>query len=268
MPNENFYVYVHKKKTNGDIFYVGKGTGNRLHNFTSRSKFWKRIAKKYGVDVEIVISGVQEWYAFETEVELIASYGRIDNGTGTLVNHTDGGDGCAGRKCSDATKAKMSAKATGRKMSPESVAKTVAANTGRKLSENQRKSIADSNRGRKMSPESVAKTVAANTGRKRSDESRKRMSEAQTGKKRSTEAINKIAEAIRGIKRSEETKAKISGVNSANADRTKYKFTHKDGDAFIGLKVEFIKYAATNPNSLYNMFYREVSQRAGGHLKN
>lgn len=89
----NYYVYLHRKATNGEVFYVGKGSGNRAWSKGNRSKFWKDTANKYGFTVEIYIVNVQEWYAYEVERELIAYYGRRDKGTGTLVNMTNGGGG-------------------------------------------------------------------------------------------------------------------------------------------------------------------------------
>jgi len=92
----DFYVYLHKKKTTNEVFYVGKGTGGRATSRKDRSEFWKRIVKKYGYVVEIVENNLQEWYSFELEKELITYYGRRDLGAGTLVNLTDGGEGSSG----------------------------------------------------------------------------------------------------------------------------------------------------------------------------
>ena len=94
----DFYVYLHKKKTNGEVFYVGKGKNWRATNKTQRNKFWKRVVKKYGLVVEIVEKDIQEWYAHELEKDLIALYGRRDQGSGPLVNLTDGGEGSSGYK--------------------------------------------------------------------------------------------------------------------------------------------------------------------------
>lgn len=44
----DFYVYVHKKKTNGEVFYVGKGSGKRAWSAFGRNSLWKRTADKYG----------------------------------------------------------------------------------------------------------------------------------------------------------------------------------------------------------------------------
>ena len=92
---KDFYVYLHRSKIDGHVFYVGKGTGRRAVGKVGRSKFWQAAAKKHGVIVEIVESNLQEWAAFELESSLISLYGRKDHGLGRLCNHSDGGDGNA-----------------------------------------------------------------------------------------------------------------------------------------------------------------------------
>jgi len=89
----SFYVYLHRKKTNGEVFYVGKGKDKRAWSPFGRNELWKRTAEKYGWYVEIVEKDLQSWYAFELEQDLIALYGRRDLGYGTLTNMSDGGDG-------------------------------------------------------------------------------------------------------------------------------------------------------------------------------
>ena len=89
----DFYVYVHKKKSNGEVFYVGKGSGKRAWSSFGRNELWKRTANKYGWYVEIVENNLQDWYAFELERDLISFYGRRDIGDGILTNMSDGGDG-------------------------------------------------------------------------------------------------------------------------------------------------------------------------------
>lgn len=88
----DFYVYVHRKATTGEIFYVGKGTGYRAYEF-GRNRHWNNTAKKHGYTVETIEIGLQEWYAFELEMNLISYHGRCDLGLGVLVNLTDGGEG-------------------------------------------------------------------------------------------------------------------------------------------------------------------------------
>ena len=134
---KDFYVYLHRKATTGEVFYVGKGAGRRAWRQCDRSEFWKRIAKKHGVIVEIHLSGLQEWYAFELEKQLIAYYGLAK-----LANITEGGEGVGGinagkplseqrRKkvseslkghfVSDATRLRQSISKIGIKQSPEHI---------------------------------------------------------------------------------------------------------------------------------------------------
>lgn len=86
-----YYVYLHKK-LNGEVFYVGKGKGKRAYSTHNRNRHWTNIANKYNFTVEIVMSDLQEWYAFELEKDLISYYGLKEDG-GTLVNITHGGGG-------------------------------------------------------------------------------------------------------------------------------------------------------------------------------
>jgi hypothetical protein len=87
----SFYVYLHRRATDGKIFYVGKGFGKRAWVTNNRdNNHWKRIARKYGFTVQIAAAGLTENRAFEIEKDMILFFGR-DN----LCNMTDGGEGVA-----------------------------------------------------------------------------------------------------------------------------------------------------------------------------
>ena len=88
---QGYYVYRHKRKSDGKTFYVGKGSGNRAWSKAGRNKYWLRIARKHGVEVAIVLSGISETCAFSMEIALIEFIG-IDN----LCNKSTGGDGPSG----------------------------------------------------------------------------------------------------------------------------------------------------------------------------
>jgi len=94
----NFFVYIHRRKTNGKVFYVGKGTRYRHKATWGRSIHWWNIVNKHDYTIEIVENGMQEWWAFELECELILKY--KDQG---LANLTDGGGGTSGYVCSEKT---------------------------------------------------------------------------------------------------------------------------------------------------------------------
>lgn len=81
-----YYVYVHRKKTDGSIFYVGQGKGNRWKSY-KRSKFWHSVQQKYGFTAHKIVEGVPQQCALSIERAVIAKLGRE-----TLTNLTDGGD--------------------------------------------------------------------------------------------------------------------------------------------------------------------------------
>lgn len=89
MSKENkFYVYLHRRKTDGSVFYVGKGSGNRHSVVFGRNRHWHNVVSKHGYTSEIVMTFSNEACAFSLEVALIKFYSRKN-----LVNLTDGGEG-------------------------------------------------------------------------------------------------------------------------------------------------------------------------------
>ena len=62
--------YVYKHYIDGNLFYIGKGTGTRALDFLSRNKSWKNKVKgRYG-DVEVVI---EKSFDDETEALILES---------------------------------------------------------------------------------------------------------------------------------------------------------------------------------------------------
>lgn len=104
--NYDYYVYLHRTIA-GEVFYIGKGNRRRAWSKSNRSLFWRSVVEKHGFTVELIATGIQEWYAHELEVELIDMYGRRDIMNGTLVNMTDGGEGISGAKRSKQSKVKV-----------------------------------------------------------------------------------------------------------------------------------------------------------------
>lgn len=101
MNPKDSYVYVHRRETDGSVFYVGKGTGNRAWSASKRNKHWVSVTSKHGCNVQIIQDGLQSWYAYEVEVEVLS---RLLEAGVKLTNKTDGGDGCMGYKHTDAQK--------------------------------------------------------------------------------------------------------------------------------------------------------------------
>lgn len=112
----NCYVYRHLKP-NGEVFYVGIGTGRefrRAKEKSRRSLFWKKVVSKYGYEIQILKQNLSWTEACEIEIALISWYGRKDKGLGTLVNMTDGGEGTVGVLFSEERLYKMSSSVKGK----------------------------------------------------------------------------------------------------------------------------------------------------------
>jgi len=88
----NFYIYQHKKADTNEIFYVGKGNGNRL-NSKKRNVHWNNVVNKHGFIAEKIADNLDEELAFLIEIETIDVYRRKGI---KLVNITNGGEGASG----------------------------------------------------------------------------------------------------------------------------------------------------------------------------
>ena len=94
----NKVVYIHRKASNREVFYVGMGNPDRPYHksISERSKFWHRIVDKHGYSIEVIRTGLTKREAFDIEMDLIELIGRRDKKKGTLVNLSNGGDGANG----------------------------------------------------------------------------------------------------------------------------------------------------------------------------
>ncbi len=172
----NYYIYIHIKP-DGEIFYVGKGKGDRAYSKYRRSDFWTSTVTKYGYDVFILEKDLNEAEAFKIEINYIKRIGRRDLGLGTLVNMTNGGEGISGLIFSDEHKRKIGDAQKGEKNH----------NYGKSASNTTRKKMSDSGKGRIVSDETKKKIGAANkialTGKKLSEEHRQKISDGSTIKR-------------------------------------------------------------------------------------
>jgi hypothetical protein len=103
MNTDTYKVYLHRKATDGEVFYVGiaknqKESSNydRPTDTWNRTKKWKEVYRQCGRDVEIHMDNLSLDEAMNEESRLISHYGRLDRGTGQLVNRTSGGQSCNG----------------------------------------------------------------------------------------------------------------------------------------------------------------------------
>ena len=201
---KDYYVYFHYVPGSTVPFYCGKGRGRRAFDTQNRSLHWNGVVKKYGLEVFIFKRGLTEYEAFALEKQLIKQYGRLDLGTGVLVNHTDGGKGQAGPK-----KLEVIEKARKKLL-------------GKVCKKSTRDKISKANKGRKPTAYTILRVKEANLGKPQSEETRQKRS--QNIKKlykdkqfydkmreiRTSESFRKKqAEKRIGTKLKEETKEKI-----------------------------------------------------------
>jgi len=118
------YLYLDPSK-NDEIFYIGKGTGNRANRHLKRKDrhpFVQRLQKMLNEGIQPIITKIEcsaEKAAFDLEMGLIRLIGRKDKNEGLLLNLTNGGEGPSGYHHSETTKIKIGNIARGRECSKE-----------------------------------------------------------------------------------------------------------------------------------------------------
>jgi FKBP-type peptidyl-prolyl cis-trans isomerase len=208
---QDFYVYEHRRKDTGAVFYVGKGRKCRSSNKSNRGKYWSNVCKGAGgFTISYPVKGVDEELALLAEMELIDAYRK--RGV-SIVNISDGGEGTTGwvpteetkRKIGEANKNTPKARGErhgmyGKKHSEESLVKMRKAQStrewgerhpfyGKHHTEETRKKISESRKGKRCgadnpfyskthTPESIAKMSAASKGRKQSEETKAKRRDA------------------------------------------------------------------------------------------
>lgn len=80
-------VYAHRKKDNGEIFYIGMGVcQKRANRLSGRNRYWNEVYNECDVEVDILAKDLTVDEAEELEMFLIEEIG-LDN----LTNITKGG---------------------------------------------------------------------------------------------------------------------------------------------------------------------------------
>jgi len=111
-----FYVYTHRRATDGQVFYVGKGRGRRAFERSRGNPHWHNVVNKHGLEVVLVATGLDEETAFDTERQLISFYRSIGL---RLANMTDGGEGASGYRFSEIAKERKRASQRAANARPE-----------------------------------------------------------------------------------------------------------------------------------------------------
>lgn len=166
MNNKKYYVYVWKTKQDDEVFYVGKGSGNRCTSMKDRNEHFKNIRKKYECYYEIVKYFDDEEKAYEYELELGKYYKSIGQARACHVL------GNIRRYIDYETLSKMKKTAF-------------------------KKNSVPWNKGVKMNEEFRNKCRERQIGKKQSEETKKKRSKALMGHGVSEEAREKIGKAKR-----------------------------------------------------------------------
>ena len=95
--NKDFYVYIWLINSTNEVFYVGKGKGDRCKHIRNRNKFFLDMYNSHDCHYEIVYNNLTEQEAFQKEVETIKYY-KLNHPNYRLTNQTDGGEGVSGWK--------------------------------------------------------------------------------------------------------------------------------------------------------------------------
>lgn len=101
-----FYAYIYYDPRNGDPIYVGIGKGDRAFKHWKKkanNRFFQNVLDKLRLlnlspRIEFAALDLLWHEATALEKQLVALYGRRDQGKGPLLNLTDGGDGACGLK--------------------------------------------------------------------------------------------------------------------------------------------------------------------------
>ena len=209
-----FYVYIHRRLTDGLVMHVGKGNGRRAWSKYGRNKYWINTAVKHGIRVEIFKDGMSEKCALTFEKIAIFHYKLLGN---PLTNLTYGGGGTAGWRHTEETKSVISKKGKGRKLT-------------------ERQLIAlRLNDGKPISDAAKAKMSAAKKGIPKGampDSVRKKISNSHIGIRPSAETLVKMRESHIGQR---------MGKENNKFDATERIFRHDDHGEFIGFQYDLRK---------------------------
>lgn len=201
---QKYYVYIWYLEDSKEVFYVGKGSGNRVTSMKDRNPHFRHIRNKCKCGYKIVRYFDNEEEAYDYELKLGKEYKAKGQAWCCYVlGKTD-------KFLSNETKKK--------------IAKTLKGNTpwnkGKHISEEQKEKLRLAHLGRKQSEDTRKRRSIALMGHKVSKDVRRRISESKIGennpmfgKRQSEETIRKRVAKMIGHEVSEETRAKIGKSN-------------------------------------------------------
>lgn len=174
MAENVYYVYIHRRNDNNEVFYVGKGKKNRATSKSGRNSWWNNIVNKVGYSVEFIEKGLSEDDAFDLEIETIKFYRECGN---ALCNMTSGGEGMSGMRHTDTAKKKMSDARKGSHFTEEHK-QNLSESHKRIITDERREVLSKNRKGRLHSEETKAKYSETRKGVEIPQETRIKMVES------------------------------------------------------------------------------------------
>lgn len=163
----NTLVYLHRRKTDGIVFYVGIGNEKRAFTKHSRNDFWKKVVKTHGYSVEITHKNLIREDAETIEKYLIEFYKEVYKNK--VTNITKGGDGWDSISSIEANKKRWS--------NPEEKIKLIERNRKRWADPEEKLKLIQRNKERWVNPKEKEKLSKRNKERWANPEEKKKMSE-------------------------------------------------------------------------------------------
>lgn len=190
MEENKFYVYIWYYKDTGEVFYVGKGCGNRYKQLSqSRNSYFKNIisSEKENVAVRFYKEHLLEQDAFNIEKELIHFYWQKNE---CKANFHEGGCGGNTGNYDNPERSRKISEAAKKRIGP------LNGMYGKHQSEETKKKLSEINlaKHKVLSPEHKQALIKANTGRVKTEEEKEKLREANLGKKMSPESKQKMLE--------------------------------------------------------------------------
>jgi hypothetical protein len=174
-----YYVYAYLRASDLTPYYIGKGKGRRAfadHCHVNLPSCHSRIV--------FLESNLSEIGALALERRMIRWYGRKDNGTGILLNMTDGGDGTSGYSHTTEARQKIKEFQIGKTRSTSTRKKIAQSKVGRIVTTDTRNKLRDLRLGK--------------PGHQHTEQSKKLMSDIKLGHEVSKETRDKISEKNKG----------------------------------------------------------------------
>lgn len=207
----NYYVYAHRKASDGFVFYIGKGTGKRAWSSFQRNEKWKKTVEVNGFWVDMIRENMPQCCALSLESATIFATGKR-----YLCNIMNGGIGRNGWSHSEEARAKISAANKGKSIT-EKARLALRINDGRPMSEEQKRKLSLRKKGIKLGPPS--------------EETKRKISQSHMGLRPSKETLLKMSASKMGKKR---------GRENPTYDHKIREFYKDNGDIFIGTRADFI----------------------------